>query len=145
MADWAGIKAAIAAQCANATGVVEATSTELQGVSDYPCVKVTHITSVEVTGRPQASVVERHATIMGKLLVAKSGDLGDALTSVETIAEAISVACDTGILLGFPGRVQDYQLLKWEAGDVEYGGQEWSGAILTWEALVRENDRSRSA
>ena len=142
MADWTGIRAAIAATAAAVSGIEEGTSTDLSNVVLTPCVKITHVESAIIDdsgGGRGAGFEARLATIRGELVVAKTADIGRAMPNVETYCEDLTVAYRTGLQLGYTGVVQDSWLDSWEAGDLEYGGVTYAGASLTFKVKVREN------
>lgn len=137
-ANWAGIKAALATTAANTSGIAQASSTELQGVPDTPCVLITHVESVTQTDRG-AGYRSREAVIKGLLLCGSPGDIGDAVAVVEAQCELLQDAYETGVLLGYAGTVQDSYLDSWIPGPQTYAKADWLGADLTFKVTVREN------
>lgn len=135
--DWAAVRAALASLAAGASGIREATSTNLTVVTITPCVKVTHVSESQTTDRGMGYEF-RTSTVRGHLLVAQVSDVGRAIASVEEMAENLVVAHRTGVKLGIQ-QVQDSYLESWEAGSYTYNGIEYAGAGLVYKVLTREN------
>jgi hypothetical protein len=135
MADWAGIRAALAAQAGTAVGIREATSTSLSGVGMLPCVKVERLISLDINdarGGRGAGFESRIARVAGKLLVATAADIGRAQTVAEGYVEALFVAARTGLLLGYAGTVEDSWLANASLGFQTFGDETYYGADLEW-------------
>jgi hypothetical protein len=142
VADWAGIRAAIAAQMAQVSGVRESTATALSVVGMLPSVKVEAVTSIEIydaRGGRGAGFEYRLARVAGKLLVPSSADVGRTQTTTEAIVEAMFVRARTGLLLGYAGIVEDSWLDTARIGPQDYGGQTLHGADLEWVVKVMES------
>jgi hypothetical protein len=141
MADWSGIRAALATQMGLAEGIRESTSTKLSGFGMLPTVKVEGITSLEIydqRGGRGAGFEYRIARIAGKLLVATAADIGRTQVTTETYVERLFVAARTGLKLGYPTVVEDSWLDSARVGQQEYGGKQLHGADLEWIVKVME-------
>lgn len=141
MADWSGIRAAIAAQMALAAGIREATSTRLSVVGMLPSVKVEAVTSIEIyqpRGGRGAGAEYRQARIAGKLLVASASDVGRTQTDTEGLVELLFAQARVGLRLGYPTIVEDSWLDTVRIGPQEYGGQILHGADLEWIVHIME-------
>ena len=142
MADWAGIRAALAAQAGTAAGIREATSTALSGAGMLPAVKVERVTSLEINasrGGRGAGFEARIARIAGKLLVAKAADVGRSQVEAEGYVEALFVAGRTGLRLGYPTIVEDSWLDSARSGSQTFGEVECYGADLEWVVKTMES------
>ena len=145
MADWSGIRSAIAAQCAAISGIREGTSTKLSGATLFPCVKVEQVLEISIDnsrGGRGAGYEARIARIGGKLLVAKAADVGRAQVTAETYVEELFVAArgtaTNGMLLGYATIVEDAWLQRAAMGQVTFGGEAYYGADLEWMARLME-------
>jgi hypothetical protein len=142
MADWAGIRAAIATQAGTAAGIREATSTKLSVIGMLPAVKVERVSSLSINdarGGRGAGFESRIARIAGKLLVSSASDLGRAQTDAETLVELLYVAARTGLTLGFATIVEDSWLDSAVLGMQEFGDQSLYGADLEWVVKTMES------
>lgn len=137
MADWSGIRAAIASNAMAVSGMREGTSTSLDSVGMLPAVKVTHVESVQMGDRSMSQEY-RQATVKGQLLVASPAGPGRAEVAMETLAEGLAVVYRKGIQLGFPTVVKDSWLDRWESGTFTYGDTTFNGADLTWIVQIRD-------
>lgn len=141
MADWQGIRQAIATQMGAASSVVESSADEAQGVGSVPTVRVTHVDMLEIDGDAGgrgAAFEARRATIKGVLLVDQSGAVAPSLAVVDDVVEDLFAAARTGLKLGYGTVVRDSWLETAQVGYVTFGGVEWVGAELTWIVVVRE-------
>lgn len=142
MADWSGIRAAIATQMGLAEGIRESTSTKLSGVGMLPAVKVEAVTSLEIyepRGGRGAGFESREARIAGKLLVASAADVGRNQVDAETYVERLFAAARTGLKLGYATVVEDSYLDIARLGPQEFGGNSYYGADLEWVVRVMES------
>lgn len=148
--DWTGIRAAIAASCATAPSIREATHLKLGGVGKLPAVKVTEIESIVIDddrgGRSGLNFEARRAVIKGELILPKPSDIGRTLVDLETCIEELFVvargATGHGFLLGMSTVVRDSWLEQAEVGDMDYG-EHYPGADLTWIVLIDEKAITR--
>ena len=141
MADWSGIRAAIATQMSAAPSIRESTSTKLSGVGMLPAVKVEVLAYLDINGSRGgrgAGFEARMARITGKLLVSKASDVGRAQPAAETAVEELFVAARTGLRLGYSTIVEDSWLESASVGTVEFAGVPFYGADLTWLVEVIE-------
>ena len=145
MADWSGIRSAIAAQCAAVSGIREGTSTKLSGATVLPCVKVEQVLEISIDtsrGGRGTGYEARVARIGGKLLVGKAADVGRAQTTAETYVEELFVAArgtaTNGMLLGYATIVEDAWLLRAAMGEVTFAGEAYYGANLEWMVRTME-------
>lgn len=141
MADWAGIRAAIATQMDAAASLRESTSTSLSGVGMLPAVKVERVSSLEINdarGGRGAGFEARIARVAGKLLMSRAADVGRAQVDVEGVVEELFVAARTGLRLGYSTIVEDSWLDKADIGEVEFGGGTYYGADLEWVVKTME-------
>lgn len=140
MADWAGIKAAIATKLLVA-GVNSSTSTDLEGLGELPSVKVLGISDMEIDtsfGNQEFTTTD----INCKLLIGKPGPITDAIAVSDTLIESLRVAVRTDLSLGYPTVVKHSYISRFKVGDMEYAGSEVFGAdftfrVETWEAVER--------
>jgi hypothetical protein len=142
MADWTGIRSAIAAQMALAAGIRESTSTRLSVVGMLPAVKVEAVISIEILdsrGGRGAGFESRVARIAGKLLVPSASDVGRNQVDTETLVELLFAQARIGLRLGFPTIVEDSWLDVARIGPQEYGDQTLHGADLEWVVRVMES------
>ena len=142
MADWNGIRVALAAQAGTATGIREATATKLSVIGMLPSVKVENVTSIEINderGGRGAGFESRIARIAGKLLVAYAADVGRTQADTELYVERLFEAARTGLRLGYAGIVEDSWLDVARIGPQEYGDQTLHGADLEWVVKVIES------
>jgi hypothetical protein len=142
MADWNGVRVAIAAQAATAEGIREATATKLSVIGMLPSVKVENVTSIEINndrGGRGAGFEARIARIAGKLLVANAADIGRTQADTELYVERLFAAARTGLRLGYAGTVEDSWLDSAAIGPQEYGDQTFHGADLEWVVKVIES------
>ena len=142
MADFAAILAAIATKCGATSGVNFASATKLESIPDSPGVVVTGFTIDYERGM---GLETASLNVSADLLVAKPGDLADALALVYTLVESLRVAARTGTQLGYAAYVQDSWIERAETGKMEYGGNEYVGAKLTWRVLLWETAVERTA
>ena len=141
MANWSGIRAALATQASAAASVRESTSTSLTNVGMLPAVKVERLSSLSINdarGGRGAGFESRIARVEGKLLVAKAADVGRSQIVAETVVEELFVAARTGLRLGYSTIVEDSWLEEAAVGTVEFGGASFYGADLTWVVEVIE-------
>lgn len=141
MADWSGVRAALATQMDTAASVRSSSSTDLSRVGMLPAVKVERISSLSINdsrGGRGAGFESRIARIAGKLIVASAADVGRNQVAAETTVEELFVAARTGLRLGYGGTVEDSWLESASLGEVEWGGITYYGADLTWVVEVIE-------
>lgn len=141
MADWSGIRAAIATQYGTVSALRESTSTDLSQAGMLPALKVERVSSIELNagrGGRGAGFEARLARVAGKLLMSRAADIGRAQVDVEAVVEDLYEAARTGLRLGYSGIVEDSWLDRVEIGEVEFGGVTYYGADLEWVVEIIE-------
>ena len=136
MADWAGIKAAIATRCATVSGIKHASSTNIDSAPVTPAVIVTHVGDMEVIRG--IGFEERNAEVAGVLLVSTSEGTGSAMSRSDGLLENLFVEFRNGTLLGYPTVVQDAWLSGATADVIEVGTIKYEGYRLRWQVHTRE-------
>lgn len=138
MADWYGIRTAIASNLSGVSGIRRSTADILDNVSMLPEIHVTNITNLDMVDRG-AGYEYVEADINGDLYVAQSSTLGRAMADVEPYLEGIRVRLRRGVQLGYTTVVQDSFLRQAEVGNMEIGDETYIGAKLSFRVCVREN------
>lgn len=138
MADWHGIRAALATKLGAVSGVESASADSIDNAPSTPAVLITNVSTLDMTDRG-AGYEYREADINGLLLVARTADTGTAMDTAEDLAEAITVAMRTGVQLGYTGIVQDSYVRLIQLGGVTVGGIDYVGATMVFRVVVREN------
>jgi len=148
--DWRAIRTAIAAQCALGTGIASATAAadSLTEIGDLPAVKVIAVNDITINdssgGRVGANSESREAEITGVLLVDTSAGNGYGLWLAEPLVEQMFSVVRTTYGLGLD-YIQDVWLESARLGEVDYMGETFIGAVLTWRVRVRQTDIVRTA
>ena len=143
MVDLSGIRAAIATKVGAVSGIALSTSSNFGGVVDVPAYLVNTVKAIDTVDHEALSQEFRELEIDCDLLLAKTGDINDAVTNADALVESIYTASYSGITLGFPTVVYDSWIDKTERGALTYAGQEWEGATQRWKVRLRETiDRS---
>ncbi len=148
--DWSAIRAAFAAQCAQATGIAQAgaDANSLETAGSLPCVKVITTQSIRINdargGRNEAATESREAPVVGVLLVDTAAGNGHGLWRAEPLVEQLFVQSRTGIKLGLH-YVEDAWLDSADIGEVDWMGETYIGAVLNWMVKVRQTDINRTA
>lgn len=138
MANWHGIRSAIATKLALVSGIATATADDIDAAPETPAVLVTNVSNIEVTHR-SFTVYQREADINCLLLVARTGGAGAAMQTAEGVLEGIFTASIAGVQLGYPTVVQDATLVRAQMGQVTVAGIDYIGGNLTYHVTVREN------
>lgn len=139
MADWHGIRQALATKCAAIAGINQATADAIEGAPDTPAIFVLNIANLDMTDRGHG-YESRDADINALLVLTRSPGLGTATEQADDLMELIDVAFRTGINLGYPAIVQDaYRASASEDSEITIGGVEYIGYRMTFRVRVREN------
>lgn len=136
MADWAGIKAAIATRGATISGVKFSSSTNLDSAPNTPALLVTHVSDMNVVRG--IGWEGREAEVSGVLLVSVSAGAGTAMTTSDGLLESLFVEFRNGTLLGYPTVVQDAWLAGATADVIEVGNVKYEGYRLRFQVQTRE-------
>lgn len=138
MADWYGIRTAIATKLGAVSGIESSSAVDIDDAVITPAVVITNVTGIDMVDRG-AGYEYREADVNGLLMVARTSDTGTAMETAEQLAEAITVAMRSGVQLGYTGVVQDSYLRLVRLGEVSVSGSAYVGGTLTFRVAVREN------
>lgn len=138
MADWNGIRAAIATKCGSVAGINSASAADIDAAPDTPAVIVTHTAGIR-TLQHSWGTLEREADINGVLVVSRAPGTGVAAETADDLLELLFTEWLTGLNLGYPAVVQDSWITSASFDLLSVGGIDYAGYRITWTVRTRES------
>lgn len=117
---------------ANTTSIRASTADRLDRVpAALPAVMVLDHQG-EITARPDAPKRMMTITVRGVLILAEAGRKMESNELMDACIEELLAAFEQGIKCGQPTAVHDSWLESWDGGQVEWNGETYPGAMLSW-------------